>query len=296
MVPGERPPPYTARVSTADRPVPTMDPDHAQASGPDPDRSSHLERAHGWVLDHWPTSRRRQVAVVAIGIALVLIAIPWIVAVFDEALAIAANLDLLAYAGMMIVCWVGAGGALVPIPGARPLSWVLVVQQGAVLDPLLVALAAALAMGLGQASYFLATRAGNRRLHRRHRGRHQAAEDTRPDSPGTTDAAARAGAAVDADGSKATGSSRGLVGWARRLMARAKDTVARLMTRHPQRTIFLVSVVPSPLTTFGTVAAADERVEFRSFFVASLAGFLVMTTALVVAGKGILAALGISAG
>ena len=62
-----------------------------------------------------------------------------------------------------------------------------------------------------------------------------------------------------------------------------------------QRTIFLVSVVPSPLTTFGTVAAAEERVEFRRFFLASLAGFLVMTGALVIAGKGILAALGISA-
>ncbi len=87
----------------------------------------------------------------------------------------------------------------------------------------------------------------------------------------------------------------GLVGWARRLMARAKDAVARLMTRHPQRTIFMVSVVPSPLTTFGTVAAAEERVEFRRFFLASLAGFVVMTAALVIAGKGILAALGISA-
>ena len=246
-------------------------------------------------MDHWPTSRRRQAAVVAIGIALALVAIPWVVALFDEALAIAASLDPLAYVGMMIVCWVGAGGALVPIPGARPLSWILVVQQGAVLDPVLVALAAGLAMTLGQASYFLATRSGGRRIHRRHPGRPHAEGAAGSDGSGATDAAVATSAATEPSYARAADGSRGLVGRVRRLTARAKDAVARLMTQHPQRTIFLVSVVPSPLTTFGTVAAAEEQVEFRTFFTASLAGFLVLTAALVIAGKGILVALGISA-
>jgi uncharacterized membrane protein len=56
-----------------------------------------------------------------------------------------------------------------------------------------------------------------------------------------------------------------------------------------------VSLVPSPLTTFGAVAAAKDRVMFRDFFVASLAGFLVLALALVIAGQAILTALGVSA-
>lgn len=275
-------------MSSAEPPDAATDPDGAKGSGPGSDHPGLLERVHGWVLDHWPTSRRRQAAVVAIGFALVLVAIPWVAAIFTEALDVAASLDPLAYVGMMIVCWVGAGGALVPIPGARPLSWVLVVQQGAVLDPLLVALAAGLAMTLGQSSYFLATRTGSSRLHLHHKGHHRIAA-------GAGAPVATGPSAGDRSEAPSPEPGGGLVGWARRLMARAKDAVARLMSKHPQRTIFLVSVVPSPLTTFGTVAAAEEHVEFRRFFLASLAGFVVMTGALVIAGKGILAALGISA-
>jgi uncharacterized membrane protein YdjX (TVP38/TMEM64 family) len=258
--------------------APTQGVAGSSVPGPSPGR---IEELHGWGVEHWPTSHRRGLAIIAVVVALSLIAIPWIVALANEAVADLARLDVLAYAGMMIVCWVGAGGALVPIPGARPLSWLLIVQQGAVLDPLLVALAAALAMAVGETSYFVATRAGGQHLH--HHDRRAAADRSQAPDPAGRD-----------DGAEASRWRR-LMADGRRLLTRAQDAVASLMSRHPRRTIFLVSLVPSPLTTFGAVAAAKDRVMFRDFFVASLAGFLVLALALVIAGQAILTALGVSA-
>jgi len=48
---------------------------------------------------------------------------------------------------------------------------------------------------------------------------------------------------------------------------------------------------PSP-TTFATVSTASSGVGFRQFFTASLAGFLVLTTVLVLTGLGVLFAVG----
>ncbi len=73
------------------------------------------------------------------------------------------DIDVLAYLGLFIACWIGAGGALVPVPGVRPISWFMVVQQSAALSPVIVATLAATAMVLGQTSYFMATRAAMRR-------------------------------------------------------------------------------------------------------------------------------------
>ena len=60
--------------------------------------------------------------------------------------------DVLAYLGLFVACWVGAGGALVPVPGVRPLSWLMVIQQAAALSVFLVIPIAALAMTLGQST------------------------------------------------------------------------------------------------------------------------------------------------
>jgi hypothetical protein len=61
-----------------------------------------------------------------------------------------------------------------------------------------------------------------------------------------------------------------------------------------QRILFLLCVLPNPLTTFATVSAASSGLPFGRFFAASPAGFLVLAPALAIAGGGILAALGIS--
>ena len=64
------------------------------------------------------------------------------------------------YLGLAAACWVGAGGVLVPVPGVRPLSWVMVVHQSVALDPLVVTGLSALAMAFGQTSLFIAAEYG----------------------------------------------------------------------------------------------------------------------------------------
>ncbi len=261
-------------------PAPSPEGDTTRDHGAQADR---LARAHGWVLDHWPTTVRRRIAVVVVVVAVGLVAVSWL----DRLVGAAIDLGLLAYVGLMVVCWVGAGGALVPVPGVRPLSWVMVVHQGAVLSPPLVVMATAIAMALGQSSYFIAVRTETRRQaagsgHRWHGRGGGARGDAAP---------------VSSDGEarhEKTSAVNGLVARSRELLARGRSVVERRMTDHPRRIIFLLCVVPNPLTTFATVTAASTGVSFSRFFAASLGGFLVLAIALVVAGQGILAALGIT--
>jgi membrane protein DedA with SNARE-associated domain len=230
------------------------------------DLHDRIVRAHGWVLDHWPTSLRRRIAIVVVLVAVGVVLLSALARLVGAAI----DLGLLAYLGLMAVCWVGAGGALVPVPGTRPLSWVMIVQQSTSShDPVVVALLGAFAMALGQTSYFFATRAGEHRVAGHHRGGEHRIEKS-PKEAGR------------------------LVAWSRAVLERAKAGVSRLMHTHPQSTIFLLSVVPNPLTTFATVTASAAGVEFVRFFAASLAGFLVLTTALAVLGQGLLIALGVS--
>ena len=113
------------------------------------------------LLRRWPTSTRRRVAVV---VALIAIIVATTIASSRLLLRVTDNLDLVAYASLFVTCWIGAGGAIVPVPGVRAFSWFLLIQQGAALDPLIVALVGASAMVLGQTSYFLAARTAARRI------------------------------------------------------------------------------------------------------------------------------------
>jgi hypothetical protein len=232
-------------------------------------------RAHRWVLDHWPTSLRQRLAVTAVLIAIALVAIAGIARLVGTT----AEIGLLAYVGVMVVCWVGAGGALVPVPGTRPLSWVLIVQQSTVVDPLIVALTAACAMALGQTSFFVATRLESRR-HGAPGGHHLhlPGHATQSEAPGT----------------RPTPNPNPAVTWSRKLLAKGKAGVEARMTGHPQRIVFLLCILPNPLTTFATVSAAATGVPFSRFFGASLAGFLVLCLTLVIMGQGLLVLLGIA--
>jgi hypothetical protein len=278
-------------------------------------------RASEWLLVHWPTSWRRRVAVVVAIVVFALAALPLLTRIAGVAI----DLGIVPYTALVILCWVGEGGLLVPIPGVRLLSWLTIVQQGANLDPVVVALLAAVAMACGQSSYFLVVRSGSRYvIEHLNVGPLKGhlpipmpsaevagaavgipAEDTNvgislpsPDDPadatrdpdpltraeatraGGTDQ--EAGAGVDA-GTATPGSSGG-----RQRFAAAASTISNRVKSHPRRTMFLVSVIPSPLTTLATVTAAASGVPFRIFFVSAFAGFLVLSSTLAIAGQAIL--------
>jgi len=235
-------------------------------------------RAWEWVLVHWPTSWRRRVAYVVAIVVFVLAALPLVVRIAGAAV----DLGILPYSALVILCWVGEGGLLVPIPGVRLLSWLTIIQQGANLEPVLVAMLAAVAMACGQSSYFLIVQRGSKRVLER-----LSVGPLKGHVPIPTAAPDGATSVVPDPSLKEpeievpTAPSQG------RLATAAASIQGRLRA-HPRRTVFAVSVLPSPLTTLTTVGAASASVPFRIFFGAALAGFLVLSSVLAFAGQAIL--------
>ena len=137
---------------------PTEGPDTTTDRAPAEGVTGRVLRAYAWVLAHWPTSVRWHLALIVVGVVFALALIPFLARLAGTVI----DLGILPYLALMVLCWLGTGGALVPIPGVRLLSWVTIVQQGAYLDPVLVAVLAALAMAAGQTSYFAAARYGDR--------------------------------------------------------------------------------------------------------------------------------------
>jgi hypothetical protein len=244
-------------------------------------------RGYAWVLAHWPTAVRWHVAVAVVSIVFVLSAIPMLARITG----ISIDLGILPYLALVILCWLGEGGALVPIPGVRMLSWIAIVQLGANLHPVLVAVLAALAMAAGQTSYFAAARYGERFASGRiSRFAHLRLPGAGP--PASADATGADGSDdPDIEIQLEDRRSRRLMRGGRERLGRASAAVATRMRSHPSGTIFAVSILPSPLTTLATLTAATVGIPFPRYFVPLLAGFLVFSTVLVVAGQGLLAAL-----
>jgi uncharacterized membrane protein YdjX (TVP38/TMEM64 family) len=166
------------------------------------------------------------------------------------------ELGLLGYLSLFITCWIGAGGALVPIPGVRAVSWVMIVQQGAAFDPLVVTGVAATAMVLGQTSYFFATRAAVARATRGHATGTIDAELHADDEPPEPDVSRRQRMTA--------------------LMQRAREAVERQIGRHGFLTVFFVCALPTPLTTLTTTAAADSGMSYPRYLIAAAGGFVLL--------------------
>jgi len=233
------------------------------------------------ILARWPTSRRRRIAT---AIALVAILVATIIASSRLLRLLYQELDVLAYAGLFVACWVGAGGALVPIPGVRPISWLMIVQQGAALDPVLVALVAATAMALGQTSYFLAARAARRRAV----GQAVAPPDLAIDPALPSDTPDQPPGAADA-ADEPPGVSQESTGRRAQRMDAARRRVTRQVWTHGTATVFVVCALPTPLTTLTTTAAAAAGMGYARYIPAALGGYLVLSTVLVLFGQRLVA-------
>ena len=243
------------------------------------DVSAAVLELHGRVIERWSATTRRRFGLLLALIA-ALISTAGSLALFPGTLP---RVDLVPYLGLAAACWVGAGGVLVPVPGIRPLSWVMIVHQSVSLDPLVVAVAGALAMALGQTSLYIAAQHGARH-HRTHDGRQRHTQ--KPPAPPDE--------ASDTEESDGPASRAGRV---KRASVRVKATGRRAaagLKRHPVGSVLLLSVVPSPLTSMASGAAGAAGMPFARFFLASLAGFFIFVCLLVVLGEGILALFGIS--
>ena len=170
------------------------------------------------------------------------------------------GLDVFAYLGLFVVNWVGAGGLLVPIPGARIVGWLMIVQQGAAFDPLVAGLVGGLAMAIGQVSYYVAANAGAHR--------------TRP----AGNAPAKPSMLV-----RVLGADRA---------AHLKERVVWLITNHGFATVLALSLVPNPLTTFACITAGAVGMGFRRFVSATFIGRVTLGLVLAYIGQGLFDAIG----
>ena len=118
------------------------------------DRVPHIMlRVQAWGQS-WLSSESR----VMLGVVVVLLAVFAVIAlssvrffrvIFDA-------LDIVAFLGLFLVNWLGNGGALVPIPGARFIGLLLIFQQAVILPSWEVFGVAGAAMALGLLSYYVA--------------------------------------------------------------------------------------------------------------------------------------------
>jgi hypothetical protein len=206
------------------------------------------------------------VAILAIFVATVIASSRLLRYAFDD-------LDIFAYIGLFIACWVGAGGALVPVPGVRPISWLMVIQQAAALNPWTVAVVAATAMALGQSSYFLATRAAI--------ARHEKSVASGDEADPTVEADAVEEETTEPE-EPAEPSRRAAA------VIRMKHRVDDRVQRHATSTAFLTTMLPSPLTTIATTASASAGTRYPRWLAPAFLGYLLFATILAVVGQSLL--------
>ncbi|MFN8518023.1 MAG: VTT domain-containing protein [Chloroflexota bacterium] len=233
-----------------------------------PTGDAQRDRVPGWLRDLdarldalLPTSGRvRLAALVGLAAAVVAVAISasrLLLLLFD-------TLDVLAYAGLFVTNWVANGGLLVPVPGLRIVGWLMIVQQGGALDPLVAGVVGGVAMALGQTSLYVVAASAREGV------AHRAAE--RPPAP-----------AAD----RRTSRLRAITSGERAQAARAR--LERLLDQHGFATIVGVSLVPTPLTTVAAGMAGATGFGFRRFVLASLVGKVALGLLLAFLGDSIVA-------
>ena len=65
----------------------------------------------------------------------------------------------------------------------------------------------------------------------------------------------------------------------------AKDRTATFVEFHGFPTIFTLSLLPNPLTTFATITAGSMGMSFRIFLVANFAGHVILGLILALFGR-----------
>jgi len=256
----DQPPERSEPATVPDTPAPDSSADPAGAETPDADAAPTLDTepssqptdpqndAPGWLLRYhaWLDERTSPRTRRRLGIALGFGAA--IVGTLVVLVIKPLGLDIpwAAWIGLFLANWIGNGGILVPIPGLRFVGWTMAAHQGAEGPTIIVGLVAGFAMALGQTSFYLTAAAGSDRL---------------------------SGKGKDRSGSAAD------------LVRRAKDRTRDFVERHGFPTIFTLSVLPNPLTTFATVTAGTMGMGFRTFLVANFAGHVILGLILALFGE-----------
>lgn len=260
---------------------------------------SFMLRGQAW-LHRWLSNESRVVVGVGVVIFAVLVVLAlstlrFLQIVFDA-------LDLVAFVGLFLVNWLGNGGALVPIPGARFAGLLLIFQQAVLLPSWEVFAVAGGAMALGLLSYYIAgARTAKSYLAGDSEGAQELATETgmlgdeRPEfSPGAEIDAdvVSAMAGVAPQEPRASGSPSAAAQPAPRT-ARLRERFSSSLKRAQERAqpvieqrgpygMFLLCFAPTPLGTAAAYIGGLMRFGFSRYLLASFAAKYLLAGIIVV--------------
>jgi len=143
------------------------------------------------------------------------------------------NLEGLGYAGVFVANLTSTVTVFIPVPGLTALGQVLILDQGKVLNPVVVGFAGGAGMALGEITAYVAGVYGGQ----------MAAGHTLPGPR-----------------------------WTARLVERAISIIDRLMDRWGMLTLFVLSVIPNPVFEIAGITAGAVRMPFGRFMGAVFVG------------------------
>lgn len=246
------------------------------------------------------TRTRLRIGLVVLGIAVVVAIVLSGVHVVQIVLE---ELDLFAFLGLFLVNWIGNGGVLVPIPGARFVGFLMIFQHAVILPSWEVFAVGGVAMALGLLSYYIAGARTTRAYQRGDVGQAEAlaAESgifTGVDEGSTGDIAlqdtelhqsslAASDAAEPPDASDQDMTRRSRVkrrvsaSW-ERAVARAEPMVEKV-EKHGPWGMFWLCFAPSPLSTAAAFLGGAMGFGFARYLLSSFAAKMLLAGVIVVA-------------
>jgi hypothetical protein len=265
-------------------------------------------RTQAW-FHHWLSNKSR----VVLGLVVVFVAVVLLLTVssFQFLSIVFDALNIFTFLGLFLVNWLGNGGALVPIPGARFIGLLMIFQQAVLMPSWEVFAVSGAAMALGLFSYYIAgVRTAKSYAQGDAAGAEQLAQQTgmlddevtdlspgagldeefvmaisgvEPSSPtaspGPANVAVPANAAVPAD--EDTRSSR-LRGRFTRSLKKTQERAQPIIEQRGTRGMFLLCFAPTPMGTAAAYLGGLMRFGFSRYLLASFAAKYLLAGIIVV--------------
>ncbi|MEX0786898.1 MAG: VTT domain-containing protein [Dehalococcoidia bacterium] len=188
---------------------------------------------YGWVLDHLPKSRRGRVTLalifggIVIALSVGMLLLPIWVDVSQE------RFRTFGYGGVFLANLASTSTVFIPVPGLTAVGQALIIQQGDLLNPVLVGLLGGTGMALGEVTAYVAGTVGSE--------------------------------VVEEEGIRAPRVVRPLV-------ERVIHYVDWLMDHYGFATLLVLSAIPNPAFELAGITAGVSRMNFWRFMLAVLIG------------------------
>ena len=189
--------------------------------------------AYEWVQDRLPKSRRARLilaavfAVVVLGLSVGLLLLPLFVDVSEE------RFQTFGYAGVFLANLASTATVFIPVPGLTAVGQALIIQQGAILNPVFVGLLGGTGMAIGEVTAYAAGNVGS-----------QVAREEKLDVPRIV----------------------------RPFVHRVMHGINWMMSRYGFATLLVLSAIPNPTFELAGITAGAVGMRFWRFMLAVLIG------------------------